>query len=55
VGYKLGILVGLMQDYRLYYLEDENHIVQSAEFRCDADAMSFADEQRDHRAMELCA
>jgi hypothetical protein len=44
-----------MVGYRLYYLNNDRHIVRAAEFECadDAEALLWAEEQRDEHLMEL--
>lgn len=44
-----------MADYRLYFLDDLNHIRHAVEFECecDAEAIEAVEQHRDGRAMEL--
>ena len=44
-----------MVGYRLYFMDNDGHIQQAAEFECadDAEALVWAADQRDERYMEL--
>ncbi|HXA39497.1 MAG TPA: hypothetical protein VNW53_10890 [Phenylobacterium sp.] len=44
-----------MPGYRLYFIADDGHIAQAAEFECEADeeAVLHAEDQREHRTLEL--